>query len=56
MKKFSKEFNGYNKEEVIDNVRNNRYNKNSALYYILLKKLEIEGTDSISDFIIILLR
>ena len=40
---------GYNKEEVIDSVRNNRYNKNSALYYILLKKLEIEGTDSISD-------
>ena len=40
---------GYKKEEVIDSVKNNRYNKNSAVYYILLKKLENEGIDSISD-------
>ena len=40
---------GYNREEVIESVEKNRYNKNSAMYYILLKKAEIQGIESISD-------
>ena len=40
---------GYNREEVIESVEKNRYNKNSAIYYILLKKAEIQGIESISD-------
>ena len=40
---------GYDKEEVIDSIKNNRYDKNSAVYYILLKKFEMEGIESISD-------
>jgi 5'-AMP-activated protein kinase catalytic alpha subunit len=40
---------GYNKDEVIDSVKNNRYDKNSAVYYIILKKFEMQGIESISD-------
>ena len=40
---------GYNKDEVIDSVKKNRYDKNSAVYYILLKKFENQGIESISD-------
>ena len=40
---------GYNKDEVIDSVKKNRYDKNSAVYYILLTKFENQGIESISD-------
>ena len=40
---------GYNKDEVIESVEKNRYDKNSSVYYILLKRLENKGIESISD-------
>ena len=40
---------GYDKDKVIESVEKNRYDKNSAVYYILLKKFEIQGIESISD-------
>ena len=40
---------GYNAEEVIESVKKNKYNKNSAIYYILLKKMEMKEIESISD-------
>jgi len=40
---------GYNKDEVIESVKNNRFDKNSAVYYIILKKFEMQGIESISD-------
>ena len=39
----------YNWEEIVESVEKNRYNKNSAIYYILLKRAEILGIESISD-------
>ena len=42
----------YNKDknEVYDSVRNNRYDSNSALYYLLIKKLKRKkGFQSVSD-------
>jgi serine/threonine protein kinase len=43
------EFFGYDKWKVIESVEKNNYDKYSAVYYILLKKLEREGVGSISD-------
>lgn len=43
------EFFGYYKQEIIESVEKNNYDKYSAAYYILLKKLEREGVESISD-------
>ena len=40
---------GYNAEEVIERDKKNKYNKNSAIYYILLKKMEMKEIESISD-------
>ena len=41
----------YNKDknEVFDSVRNNKYDNNSALYYLIIKKLKREGFNSVSD-------
>ena len=41
----------YNKDknEVFDSVRNNKCDNNSALYYLIIKKLKREGFNSISD-------
>ena len=41
----------YNKEknEVFNSVRNNKFDSNSALYYLLIKKLKRKGFKSISD-------
>ena len=38
-----------NKDEVFDSVRNNKYDNNSALYYLIIKKLKRKGFTSISD-------
>ena len=40
---------GYNKDEVYDSIKNNIYDKNSAIYYIVLKKFEVDNIESISD-------
>ena len=40
---------GYDKWEVIESVEKNNYDKYSAAYYILLKKMEREGVGSIAD-------
>jgi len=40
---------GYDRNEVIENVQKCNYNRNSAVYYILLSKLKREGYHSISD-------
>ena len=40
---------GYDKNKVIENVQKCNYNRNSAVYYILLSKLKREGYHSISD-------
>ena len=38
------------KEKVRESVVNNKYNSDSALYYLLIKKLEKKGFHSVSDF------
>ena len=38
------------KEKVRDSVINNKYNSDSALYYLLIKKLQKKGFQSVSDF------
>ena len=40
---------GYDKKLVLENVEKCHYNKNSAVYYILLNKMKREGYRSISD-------
>ena len=40
---------GYDKNQVLENVQKCNYNKNSAVYYILLNKMKREGYHSISD-------
>ena len=40
---------GYNKEKVIESVKNCKYNRNSSVYYIILSKMKREGYHSISD-------
>ena len=42
---------GYDTEEVKTNVQCNNYNRNSAIYYIILKKMVTEGYESVSDLI-----
>ena len=41
----------YNKDknDVINSIKNNKYDSNSALYYLLIKKLVKKGGQSISD-------
>ena len=38
------------KEKVRESVVNNKYNSDSALYYLLIKKLQKKGLHSVSDF------
>ena len=38
------------KEKVRESVVNNKYNSDSALYYLLIKKLQKKGFHSVSDF------
>ena len=38
------------KEKVRDSIINNKYNSDSALYYLLIKKLQKKGFQSVSDF------
>ena len=38
-----------NKDEVFDSVRNNKYDSNSALYYLIVKQLKNKGFKSVSD-------
>lgn len=40
---------GYDKESVFNSVENNKFDRNSSIYYIMLKKLIKEGYDSVSD-------
>ena len=41
----------YNKDknDVINSIKNNKHDSNSALYYLLVKNLEKKGVESISD-------
>ena len=38
-----------NKDEVFESVRNNKYDSNSSLYYLIIKKLKKKGFKSVSD-------
>ena len=38
------------KEKVRESIINNKYNSDSALYYLLIKKLQKKGFHSVSDF------
>ena len=40
---------GYDKKKIIDSVAKCKYNRYSAVYYIILSKFKREGYDSISD-------
>ena len=40
---------GYEQDKIFNAVVNNKYDRNSAVYYIMLKKLIKEGYDSVSD-------
>ena len=40
---------GFNKDEVMESVKDNKYDNKSSIYYIILNKMKREGYDSISD-------
>ena len=40
----------FDKEKVRESVINNKYNSESALYYLIIKKLQKKGFHSVSDF------
>ena len=42
---------GLNKNEIIDNVKNNRHNKITTIYYLLVNKYRNEGKETINDLI-----
>ena len=42
---------GYTKNEIIDNVKNNRHNKITTIYYLLVNKFRNEGKEIINDLI-----
>ena len=42
---------GYKNEEIRKNVKNNRHNEITTLYYLLVKKYNRKGIDSVSDLI-----
>ena len=45
------EKNGYKKEEIINNVRNNRHNEITTFYYLLAKKFSRNGIDTVNNLI-----
>ena len=45
------EKNGYKKEEIIKNIKNNRHNNITTFYYLLVKKFGRKNIDSINDLI-----
>ena len=40
---------GYDRNKIIESVKKCKYNRNSAVYYIILSKMKREGYNSISD-------
>ena len=42
---------GFKKDDIIKNIKNNRHNNITSLYYILVNKLRKEGIETISDLI-----
>jgi 5'-AMP-activated protein kinase catalytic alpha subunit len=42
---------GYKKEEIIKNIKNNRHNEITTFYYLLVKKFNRNGIDTINDLI-----
>ena len=45
------EKNGYKKEEIIKNVKNNRHNEITTFYYLLAKKFSRNGVDTVNNLI-----
>ena len=42
---------GFNKDEIIHNIKNNRHNKITTIYYLLVNKKRNEGEEIINDLI-----
>ena len=40
---------GFKKDEVMESVKDNKYDNKSSIYYIILNKMKREGYDSIAD-------
>ena len=45
------EKNGYEREEIIQNVKNNRHNEITTFYYLLVNKFSRSGFESVNDLI-----
>ena len=45
------EKNGYNSEEIIKNVKNNKHNEITTFYYLLVKKYNRNGIETVNDLI-----
>ena len=45
------EKNGFDKNKIIDNIKNNRHNKITTFYYLLVNKFHNEGIETESDLI-----
>ena len=45
------EKNGYKKEDIIKNIKNNRHNEITTFYYLLVKQFSRKGIDTINDLI-----
>ena len=43
--------NGYKKDEIIKNIKNNRHNEITTFYYLLVKKYSRNGYDIVNDLI-----
>ena len=45
------EKNGYKRDEIIKNIKNNRHNEITTFYYLLVKKYRRNGIDTVNDLI-----
>ena len=45
------EKNGFKRDEIIKNIKNNRHNEITTFYYLLVKKFNKNGIDSVNDLI-----
>ena len=45
------ETNGYNSEEITKNIKNNKHNEITTIYYLLVKKYSRNGIETVNDLI-----
>ena len=42
---------GFKKHEIVDNIKNNRHNKITTIYYLLVNKFRNEGKENVNDLL-----